>query len=142
MLKISRQLSSAAIRDSMAARPCRERIASGFGAGSVARRSIPGISVECLGDRQNFRLLEGIGNMTAKAQIAAAGRGNRACEKPHAILDQSLVGLARTVPFEHGEFRMVKPAPFAVPENMREAKNALLAGGEQFLGREFGRACR
>ena len=53
---------------------------------------------------------------------------------------KSLIGLARPVPFEHGEFGMVKPSPFAVPEHVREAKDPLLAGGEQLFGREFRRA--
>ena len=75
--------------------------------------------------------------MAAKAQVAAARRGNGASEKAHAILDQSLIGRARAIPFEHGEFGMVEPSAFAVPEDMREGKNALFARGEQFFRREF-----
>ena len=61
-------------------------------------------------------------------------------EKPGAILDQPLVGRMGAIPFEHGEFGMMKSAPLTISERMRKGKDAFLARGEQFFGCKFWRA--
>jgi hypothetical protein len=126
--------------DSVAEGTGRKRRSAGSGLLERGEKIDAGMAVEGLGHGQDFRLFERIGDMAAKAQVAAVRGGNRARQKPHAILDQSLIGFARAIPFEHGEFGMVKPSPFAVAEHMREGKDALFARGEQFLDREFRRA--
>ena len=52
---------------------------------------------------------------------------------------QRLVGLARPVPFEHGEFGMVQRAALAVAVDMGEAGDARLARRQQLLAGEFRR---
>src|ERR1700756_2411707 len=52
-----------------------------------------GVTVESFYDRHDFGLGKRIGDTAAKAQIPASCSGNRLGKKPHAVLDQSLIGL-------------------------------------------------
>src|SRR5262245_50376181 len=53
-----------------------------------------GVTLESFGDGQYFGFGERIGDTAAKAQIPASCSGNSLGKKPHAVLDQSLIGLA------------------------------------------------
>src|SRR5579875_479908 len=142
---LAEKITPAVIRcdpQSMAARALREPIPVRFRILEGGEKIDAGIAVEGLSHAQDFRLLERIGNMTAKAQISAARRRNRPRKKAHAVLDQSLIRLSRPVPFQHREFGMVKPSPFAVAEHMRKAIDALFTGSEQFFGGKFRRTVK
>jgi hypothetical protein len=66
-------------------------------------------------------------------------RSGRGPEDRGAVLHQRFIGLARAIPFQHREFRMVQRAPLAVAEHAREIKNAPLTRREQLLAGELRR---
>ena len=89
--------------------------------------------------RQALRLLEGIGLTASEGEGARAGGLRREREDLGAIAHQRLVGLARPIPFEHGEFRVVQGAALPVAVDMGEAGDAGLARRQELLAGEFRR---
>ena len=81
----------------------------------------------------------GIGLAAAKAAAAWRPPLGRQRQDLGAIVHQRLVGLARAIPFEHGELGMMQGAALAVAEHVGEGENAPLAGRQQLLAGEFRR---
>ena len=97
---------------------------------------------ERLHHREIFWRREGIDLAPAKHQPARPGRGGGHRDDRRAILHQRLVGSLRAVPFQHGEFRRMQRAAFAIAKHAGELEDAGLAGAEQLLAGELRRGAQ
>jgi len=86
-----------------------------------------------------FGRRERIGRASAKCETPGPRGLGRRRQQGRAILDQHAVSLVRPVPFEHGEFGMVRRRPLAIAPHMSEAGDPPFASRQQFLHREFRR---
>ena len=107
--------------------------------GQTVEEVDPGVAQEGVAHRQS------LGRLERARRAAAEGEGLRPRDMARerhelrAIVHQRLQRRARPVPFEHREFGGVQRAAFAIPEDMRQAEDARLAGGQELLHGEFGR---
>ena len=93
---LAEQIPPAVVRgncNSISAGARRERLPPGHGFAEGRQKINIGIAVKGLSDAQDFRLFEGIGDMSGKAQIAATRGGNRACREgpcnPRSVSDRA-----------------------------------------------------
>ena len=82
---------------------------------------------------------KGSASRAAPAQHRRAAGFRREREEGGAIIHERFVALIGPIPFEHGEFGMVKRAALLVAEHAREGEDAGLARGDQLLAGEFRR---
>ncbi len=138
-LKTSDQLSSAAVRRPAARAAAARRGPSPDAPSSVARRSMPANRAKASTTPIRSGSAWGSASPSAKApQPRTRGLG-RDPKQGRRIRHQPLVRFARAVPFEHGEFGMVRGATLAVAEHARQGEKPWLAGRQQLLHGEFGR---
>jgi hypothetical protein len=81
---------------------------------------------------------ERVGGAPAERDPLGPGGARRNGEQRRTVIHHGLVGLMGPVPFQQGEFGMVQRAALAVAKHTGELEDPALAGGEQFLGGEFG----
>ena len=85
----------------------------------------------------------GSADTAAKTQEFRSRPTSAACARiAAAVGHQRLVGLARAVPFDEREFRVVQRAALAVAEHLCELDEAALAGRQKLLAGEFRRGAQ
>jgi hypothetical protein len=94
---------------------------------------------EGVGYGQALGLRAGITGDTAPLERVATSFLERQPAERDAIRHHCRVGLARAIPFQHGELGRMKRARLAVPVDAGIVKDLRLAGGQKLLGREFRR---
>ena len=83
-----------------------------------------------------------IGRAAAKAELLRAGRIRRHRQDRGTIGHQRPIRLARPIPFDQREFRMVQRAALAIAKSLREFDDAALARRQKLLAGKFRRSAQ
>ena len=120
---------ASALRVRLAARQGRQQIDAGE-------------TIERVGDRKPLERRKRVRRPAAKGQDLRPSRFRRKRQNGRTIAHQSVIRLARAIPLDHGEFRVVQRTPLAVAEDLGEFDDPPLARRQQLLAGKFRRGAQ
>ncbi len=142
-LKMSAQVSSGAVWMPAPGGRCGKRVAiAAPRRPSVASRSMPAKPRNASATVRRSGGANGSALRRAEGQRRSARGFGGEPQQRRAVLHQPLVGLARPIPFQHGERRVVQRAALAIAEGGAKVKIFSSPAASSFLQANSGEVCR
>ena len=101
-----------------------------------------GETLEGVSDRKPLERGKRVRRPAAKGQDLRPGRFRCQRQDGRTVAHQRVIRLARAIPLDHGEFRMVQRAPLAVAEHFGEFDDPALARRQELLAGKFWRGAQ